>query len=135
MEQKIDFRKIAKLSAELLKEKKGRDIIILDVRKISDFTDYLVITSGTSETHIKTLFLDVEEKLPILPYRKEVKNKTKWAVLDYGGVVIHVFQSDARQFYNLESNWSSAKKVIPKARRRTTKTRKKQRKHEVKNRK
>lgn len=107
----VNFRKLAKRAAELLKEKKGRDIIILDVRKISDFTDYLVIASGTSDTHIKTLFSEVEEKLPILLYKKETKNKTKWAVLDYGGLVVHVFHTDSRKFYNIESNWGLAKKI------------------------
>lgn len=111
MGQKIDFRKTARRSAELLKEKKGRDIVVLDVRKISDFTDYLVIASGTSDTHIKTLFSEVEENLPILPYKKEIKNKTKWAVLDYGGIVVHVFHTDLRKFYNIESNWGLAKNI------------------------
>ena len=111
MGQKIDFRRTAKQSVKLLKDKKGKDVIILDVRKISDFTDYLVIASGTSDTHIKTLFSEVEENLPISPYKKEIKNKTKWAVLDYGGLVVHVFHDDSRKFYNLESNWGMAKEI------------------------
>ena len=111
MGQKIDFRRTAKQSVKLLKDKKGKDVIILDVRKISDFTDYLVIASGTSDTHIKTLFSEVEENLPISPYKKEIKNKTKWAVLDYGGLVVHVFHADSRKFYNLESNWGMAKEI------------------------
>ncbi|PIU83215.1 MAG: ribosome silencing factor [Elusimicrobia bacterium CG06_land_8_20_14_3_00_38_11] len=121
----MNFRKMAKLSAELLKEKKGRGIIILDVRKISDFTDYLVIASGTSDTHIKTLFSEVEENLPILLYKKEIKNKTKWAVLDYGGFVVHIMHSDSRKFYNIESNWGMAKKVIVKPRSARKRTRRK----------
>lgn len=122
MGQKIDFRKTAKRSAELLKDKKGRDIIILDVRKISDFTDYLVIASGTSDTHIKTLFSEVEENLPISPYKKEIKNKTKWAVLDYGGFVVHLFHTDLRKFYNIESNWGLAKKIsVTKVNKRKSK--------------
>ena len=122
MGKKIDFRKMAKLSVELLKEKKGRDIIILDVRKISDFTDYLVIASGTSDTHIKTLFSEVEENLPISPYKKEIRNKTKWAVLDYGGLVVHVFHTDSRKFYNIESNWWPASKIsVTKVNKRKSK--------------
>ncbi len=121
MGKKIDFRKMAKMSAELLKNKKGGDIIVLDVRKISDFTDYLVIASGTSDTHIKTLFSEVEEKLPPLPYKKEFKNKTKWAVLDYGGLVVHVFHSELRKFYNLESNWGLAKRIVTFGKKRTLK--------------
>ncbi|MEW6556153.1 MAG: ribosome silencing factor [Elusimicrobiota bacterium] len=114
--QKLNFRKIAKQAAQILKEKKGRDIIMLDVRKISDFADYLVIASGTSETHIKTLFSAVEEKLTVTPYKKEKKPKTKWAVLDYGGVVIHIMHDSLRRFYNLESHWAVAKKVVIKSR-------------------
>lgn len=122
MGKKIDFRKMAKLSMELLKEKKGRDIIVLDVRKISDFTDYLVIASGTSDTHIKTLFSEVEENLPISPYKKEIRNKTKWAVLDYGGLVVHVFHTDSRKFYNIESNWGKASEIsVTKVNKRKSK--------------
>ena len=111
MGQKSDFRKIAKISAKVIEEKKGGDILILDVRKISDFTDYLVIASGTSDTHIRTLFNELDENLPISAYKKEMKNRPHWAVLDYGGVVIHIFHADTRKFYNLENNWATAKKV------------------------
>ena len=112
MGRKIDFKKMAKISVKILKEKKGIDVVVMDVGKISDFTDYLVIASGTSDTHIKTLFSEVEEKLPISPYKKEIKNKTKWAILDYGGFIVHVFDTETRKFYNLESNWGLAEKTI-----------------------
>lgn len=115
MDEKIDFRKIAKESANILEAKKGKKILVLDVRKISDFTDYLVLTSGTSNTHIKTLLGEVEEKITLAPYKKETKHKTGWVVLDYGGVVIHIFHDTVRKFYNLESNWASAKKVTIKS--------------------
>jgi ribosome-associated protein len=111
MGKRLDFRKIAKQSAKIIKEKKGKDILILDVRKISDFTDYLVIASGTSDTHIRTLFNEVSEKLSISPNKKETKNKARWVVLDYGGVVVHIFHNIVRKFYNLESNWASAKEI------------------------
>lgn len=114
MDKKIDFRKIAKNAAEALKNKKGKNILILDVRKISDFTDYLVLASGTSDTHIKTLLAAAEEKITLAPYRKETKHRTRWVVLDYGGAVIHVFHEEVRKFYNLEGNWASAKKIITK---------------------
>lgn len=107
----MNFRSITKQIVEILKEKKGKDILVLDVRKTSDFTDYLVIASGTSDTHIKTLLTEVCDKLSIPPYKKEVKNKSKWVVLDYGGVVVHIFHNETRKFYNLESNWRAAKKI------------------------
>ncbi|MBN1383255.1 MAG: ribosome silencing factor [Elusimicrobia bacterium] len=110
----MDFRKIAKKSAEILRSKKGRDILILDVRKISDFTDYLVLASGTSDTHIKTLLIEIEENIKFSPYKKETKHKTKWVVIDYGGVVVHIFHDAVRKFYNLEGNWAAAKKVVIK---------------------
>jgi len=114
MGKKIDSKKLAGLAVELLKQKKGRDVVVLDVKKISDFTDYLVIASGTSDTHIRALFSEVEENLPIPAYKKEMRKRTKWAVLDYGGVVVHIFHSDFRKFYDLESTWSSAKKTAKK---------------------
>ena len=115
----IDFRKLAKESAEIIKEKKGKNILILDVRKISDFTDYLVIASGTSDTHIKTLLNEIDQRLPVNSYKKEIKSKSNWVVLDYGGFVVHIFHEVARKYFNLESNWAKAKEVkIKKGRKK-----------------
>ena len=108
---KLNFRNIAKAAAEALTETKGKDILLLDVRKMSDSVDYFVIASGTSGTHLRALIEAVEEGVKIPAYKKEVASKTNWAVLDYGSVMVHVFLEDARIFFNLEKLWNSAKIV------------------------
>jgi len=108
---KINFRNVAKTAAEALSEKKGKDIMLLDVRKMSDSVDYFIIASGTSDVHLRTLIDVVEEKVDIPVYKKEVASRTNWAVLDYGSVMVHVFLEDARIFFNLEKLWNSAKVV------------------------
>jgi len=108
---KINFRNIAKIAAEALAEKKGKNILLLDVRKMSDSVDYFIIASGTSDIHLRTLIDTVEEKICIPVYKREVSPRTNWAVLDYGSVMVHVFLEDARIFFNLEKLWNSAKVV------------------------
>jgi len=107
----IDFRKLARKAAEIIRLKKGKNILILDVRMLSDFTDYLVLANGTSDTHIKTILNEIDEQLNINAYRKDIKSKANWVVLDYGGVVVHIFSESARKYYNLENNWAKAKEV------------------------
>jgi len=109
---KINFRDIAKKAAAALAEKKGKDILLLDVRKISDSVDYFVIASGTSDTHLRALVDSVEENVPIQVYKKDIASGSSWAVLDYGSVMVHVFLEDARIFFSLERLWNSAKIVL-----------------------
>ena len=108
---KINFRTVAKTAAEALAEKKGKGILLLDVRGMSDSADYFVIASGTSDTHLRALIESVEEKVSIPAYKKDIASGTNWAVLDYGSVMVHVFLEDARIFFNLERLWNSAKSV------------------------
>ena len=96
---------IAEKAAEILENKKGKDIKILYVADTTDISDYFVLVNGNSNTHIKTLADEVEYQLglcsvPMLNY--EGRGNGTWVLLDYGRVVVHVFSREAREFYNLD---------------------------------
>ncbi len=96
---------IAEKAAEILDNKKGKDIKILYVADKTDISDYFVLVNGNSNTHIKTLADEVEYQLglcevPMLNY--EGRGNGTWVLLDYGRVVVHVFSREAREFYNLD---------------------------------
>lgn len=96
---------IAEKAAEILDNKKGKDIKVLYVADKTDISDYFVLVSGNSNTHIRTLADEVEYQLglcsvPILNY--EGRGNGTWVLLDYGRVVVHVFSREAREFYNLD---------------------------------
>jgi ribosome-associated protein len=93
---------------------KAHDIAVLDVRKISDFTDYMVIATGTSNRHVQSTSDKVVEALRahgIRPLGVEGQQTGDWALIDFGDVVVHVMRGETRDFYNLEKLWSDAKRV------------------------
>ncbi len=101
---------------EAIKDKNGKELKLLDLQKIENSVcDYFVICHGTSNTHIDAItdkiYREAKEKLNELPFSKEgLENKT-WILLDYGSIVIHVFQEEYRRFYNLEDLWADAQIV------------------------
>jgi ribosome-associated protein len=95
---------------ESLEEKKGVDIVVLDIRDLVAYTDYLVICSGTSTTHVSALVDAVEEKTKgEKPVYVNPSPDDSWWVVDLINVVVHVFKEDVRRFYDLESLWCDAK--------------------------
>ncbi|OQA91462.1 MAG: Ribosomal silencing factor RsfS [Elusimicrobia bacterium ADurb.Bin231] len=124
---KINYRNLAKRIVSILEEKKGKDIIMLDVRKVSDSMEYLIIASGSSDVHIKALVNTVEEEAGVPIYKKEISSRPTWAVLDYGNVMVHVFLAEARQFFSLEKLFSAGK-IIELSEKRTKKNDKRSKK-------
>jgi ribosome-associated protein len=103
---------VAKMIAAL-DEKKAVDISLLNMSDVVNYTDYILICTGTSTTHIGALVDTVEESVqkelkPI--YQNRAKDKS-WLILDYGEIVVHVFSESARIFYDLERLWGDAKKL------------------------
>lgn len=95
-------------------EKKGKQIVILDLRRISSaITDYFVICHGTSRPHIEAIAESVElyikKKTGERPMNKEGFENAEWILIDYFDVVIHIFQETTRKFYKLEELWADAK--------------------------
>jgi len=94
---------------ESLDERKGRDIVALEVGKVTDITDYMVIASGTSNRHVKALVDQVVEDAKAsgtLPMGVEGRETNEWVLVDVGDVRGHVMQEKARRFYDLERLWS-----------------------------
>ncbi len=98
------------------------DLVILEVKKLSSFTDYFVILSGNSDRQVQAIASDIEEKLGkkgLRPLGVEGKHEGRWILLDYGDVVIHIFYHPVREFYDLERLWSDALRIeLPPARKK-----------------
>ena len=105
---KEQAHELAEKIAAVIDEKKGRDIVIIDISEKSVLADYFVIASGRSTTAVRSLCDNVEEKLSkegIEPVRRDGMNETKWIVMDYGSVILHVFHEETREYYRLERLW------------------------------
>lgn len=105
---KQDAYVLAKKIAAVLDEKKGRDIVIIDLSDKSIIADYFVIASGRSTTAVKSLTDNVDEKLSkegIEPLRRDGFSEAKWIAVDYGSVIMHVFHEETREYYHLERLW------------------------------
>lgn len=92
-------------------DRKAIDLKVLHIEKISDFTDYFLLCSGTSERQVQAIADAVEEKLRsegVRPLHVEGYNRGQWVLLDYGDLVVHVFQEETRRFYALERLWGDA---------------------------
>jgi len=92
-------------------DRKAMDLVILEVKDLSSFTDYFVICSGNSDRQVQAIATHAEEELGkegLHPLGIEGKREGRWVLLDYGEVVIHVFYHPVREFYDLESLWSGA---------------------------
>lgn len=106
--------KKAKIAYEALEEKKGEDIKIIDISEISVMADYFVIANGMNMSQVQALVDNVEEKLHKAGFemkRMEGNRSSTWVLLDFGDVVIHVFDSEDRLFYDLERIWSDGKVI------------------------
>ena len=110
----MNIKEMAILAAKGAEEKKAFDVVVLDLQGITIISDYFVICGGNSNTQVQAIADAIEDKLeeaklPIL--RREGLREGKWILLDYGSIVIHVFQSEEREFYSLERLWGDAKVV------------------------
>lgn len=106
--QKSEQRLLAEKICALLSAKKAEDILIIDVTEKTTLCDFFVIASGHSSTQVKALCDHVEEKLSaegIEPRRTEGTREGRWGVIDYGDVIVHIFNDESRLFYHLERLW------------------------------
>lgn len=111
----MESLELAKECCKILSEKKAQDIVIIDVAEQTVVCSYFVIASGKSTTQVKALADNVEELLKkrqdLAPVRTEGMREGRWAVLDYGDVIVHIFNEESRLFYYLERLWDSGKNV------------------------
>lgn len=96
---------VAKVIAEVLDAKKGRDVKIIHVEEKTVIAEYFVLCTGNSSTQVKGLVGEVEyqlERRGIKPYNVEGRDNNSWILIDYSNVIVHVFSREAREFYNLD---------------------------------
>jgi ribosome-associated protein len=98
-----------------LEEKKGEDILLLDIHEIADFTDYFVICTGTSDRMLQALADEVLERIKKgfgLRGRIEGVPQDGWLLIDVGDVIVHLFSPDRRSYYRLEELWGKGKILL-----------------------
>ncbi len=107
----MDNKQLVLMAARACDEKKAKDIKLINIEKVSFISEWILIAEGLSDVQVRSITNSVEfelrEKAKIEPIRKEGVNEAKWALLDYGDLIVNIFQPDIRRFYDLESFWSN----------------------------
>ncbi len=109
-----DTLKMAREAAKAALEKKARDLVILKMDNVTIITDYFVIATVSNRTQAKAVADKVEETMEKQGYEiisREGLREGNWILLDYGSIIIHIFQEEIRQFYDLETLWGDAEVV------------------------
>lgn len=110
---------LAQICSQAALDTKGEELVILDVRGLTTFTEYFVIMNGKSTRHVQALAEAIEGKLRskrVKASRAEGLKEGMWVLLDFDDVVVHIFYHEQRNFYDLEGLWSEARRVdIPSA--------------------
>jgi ribosome-associated protein len=107
-------KEIARLCVRTALDKKAENPVILDVRKLCSFTDFFVIISGRSTRHVQGLAEAIEAELRskrLSTSRAEGINEGPWVLLDYNDIVIHIFYTETRKFYDIEGLWHDAPRI------------------------
>ena len=110
----LTAKQVAYEVTKALDEKKGIDIKLLKIDKVSSLADYFLICTGTSNTHVRTLCDYAEYTLELLGepmLGREGHRGNTWELLDFGSIVVHVFTEEAREFYSLERLWADAEEI------------------------
>ena len=111
----MDSKQLALLCRDLAENRKGENIVVLDVHEVSSIADFFVMVSGTSEPHLRALSEEITDKLRddhgLRPKSIDGSLQTAWLVLDYFDVIVHIMRPDVRERYNLEALWGDAPHV------------------------
>ncbi|TCL58527.1 ribosome-associated protein [Kineothrix alysoides] len=111
---KEESKKMTKLAIEALEDKKAEDIRVIDISDVSIIADYFIIASGTNRSQIQALSDNVEEKLGragLNLKQMEGYDTANWVLLDFGDIIVHVFDKENRLFYDLERIWRDGKQI------------------------
>jgi ribosome-associated protein len=107
---------LAETARKALEAKKGKNVSLLDVRGLSEVTDYYLVVSGSNPPHLKAMYNEVRHTLKTAGarcYRRAGAPDSGWLVLDYVDVVIHIFLDRAREYYAVEELWAGAPRPAP----------------------
>ena len=113
-----EIKKMAGLAIEALEDKKAEDIRVIDISEVSVLADYFLIASGKNRNQLQALADEVEEKLGRAGYpmkQSEGYDSANWILLDFGDIIIHLFDQENRLFYDLERIWRDVKQIGPKS--------------------
>jgi ribosome-associated protein len=105
----------ARLCANVAADNKGREVLVIDLRKLTTLVDFFVIASGTSRRQIHTMADEIDRALSQLGEKKigiEGYNESHWVLLDYGDIVVHLFDDNTRRYYDLENLWGDAPRIV-----------------------
>jgi len=108
----LTAQETARRVVALAQEKKGRQIVLMDISKVSSFADYFVIITGASGTQIKAITDHIDNELRsenIYPVSKEGYQNLRWVLMDYSDVIVHILDHESREFYGIENLWADAK--------------------------
>ncbi|HEX8198479.1 MAG TPA: ribosome silencing factor [Pyrinomonadaceae bacterium] len=108
----LDERLIGALRAA--SDKKAVNSLVLDLREVTEFTDFFIITNGTNVRQVQAIADGISEDLKLIdarPIRIEGYNTAEWILMDYGDFVVHIFEEKSREFFDLERLWRDAKRV------------------------
>jgi ribosome-associated protein len=104
-----------KLALHSASEKKATDMVVLDLREIASFTEFFIIASGSNQRPVQAICDEITEQLKkqlnSRPVRVEGYTSAEWVLLDYGDFIVHVFNKESREFYDLERLWRDARRV------------------------
>ena len=113
---KQDIAELAQKAAAILLDRKANDVVLLSLKGVSDMTDYFLIASGTSDTHVRALgnavLEDMKKDVGQVANHSEGLQQGRWVLLDYVDFVVHVFHPTLRNFYQIERLWADAQ-VVP----------------------
>ena len=106
---------MARAIVNSLEEKKGEDIVLIDIQEVASFADYFIIASGTSDRMLNALSDAVHDTVKKdfgLNARREGQAQTGWLVVDLGDIVVHLFSAEQRNYYHLEQLWDNGKVLV-----------------------
>ena len=112
----MDNKLLVLMAAKACDEKKAKDIRLININKVSFISEWILIAEGLSDIQVRSISNSVEgqlkDKANVEPIRKEGINEAKWALLDYGDLIVNIFQPEVRKYYDLESFWSNGDNLI-----------------------
>jgi ribosome-associated protein len=107
-------KEMAKIAIEALEDKKAEELKVIDISEVSVIADYFIIASGTNRSQIQALCDQVEEKLTKAGHQaKQIEgyDTANWVLLDFGDIIVHIFDQENRLFYDLERIWKDGKEI------------------------
>jgi ribosome-associated protein len=114
MKAKSDSLELARKAARICLDYRANDVVLLDLRGVSDMTDFFIVASGTSDTHVRSVGEPLADEMKFLGspvYHMEGTTKGRWVLLDFVDFVVHVFHPTLRDFYQLERLWADAESI------------------------